>query len=283
MALIPLCTGDPLLDTLRETFAATPLRIPETRVQPLAVLAAAGDNASFRGQLEPLLAGRRRLEIPTGESAMAALAGKRSRSIRWNLGLKILDGFLRGLGLSGTGFAANMQGAEQVSYSFANLLRRFVDLNQLGHALSGRRIRRTNPAAAIFFGSSKYALLVIDSVITSNRFSLHVDRAAKSGFSMDLPAMRQLAATAGTGLALESTTGLDLTFQTATRLTFAFSAVRFYLGPDGSIEAMPPAISHRALSTAGRGARLPAEQVRYSPDRVLFGHRPGLLEWEERA
>jgi hypothetical protein len=151
MALIPLCTGDPLLDTLRETFAATPVRIPETRIQPLSALAATSDNASFRGQLEPLLAGRHGLEVPVAESPMAALAGKRSRSIRWSVGLKILDGFLQGLGLPGGSLAANMRGAERVSYSFANLLRRFVDLNQLGQALSGRRIRRTNPAAAIFF------------------------------------------------------------------------------------------------------------------------------------
>ncbi len=282
MALIPLCTGDPLLDTLRETFAATPVRIPETRIQPLCALAATGDNASFRGQLQALLTGRHGLEIPIAESPMAALAGKRSRAIRWSVGLKILDGFLHGLGLPSGSLAANMQGAERVSYSFANLLRRFVDLNQLGQALSGRRIRRTNPAAAIFFDHGSYALLVIDSVITSDRFSLHVDRAAKSGFSMDLPAMRQVAAMAGTGLALERTTGLDLTFQTPTRLTFAFSAVRFHLGPDGSIQAMPPANPHRALAAAGRGARLPAGPVRYSPERVLFGNRPGLLEWEER-
>lgn len=283
MAWIPLCTGDPLLDTLRETFAATPVRTPETRIQPLSAIAATGDSASFRGQLEPLLADRHSLEVPIAESPMATLTGKRTRSIRWSVGLKILDGFLQGLGLSGSSIAAKMQGGERVSYSFANLMRRFVDVNQLGQALSGRRIERANPAAAIFFDHRKYDLLVIDSAITSNRFSLHVDRAAQSGFFMDLPAMQQLAATAGTGLALESTTGLDLTFQTPTRLTFAFSAVRFYLGPDGSIQSMPPAIPHRALSAAGRGTRLPAGEARYNPERVLFGKRPGLLEWEERS
>jgi len=282
MALIPLCTGDPLLDTLRQTFAATPVRIPETRIQPLCALAAAGDHASFRGQLEALLADRHGLEVPISESALAPLAGTRSRSVGWHLGLKILDGFLQGLGLASGALTGKIQGAEKVSYSFANLVRRFVDLNQLGQALSGRRISRTNPAAAIFFDHSEYALLVIDSVITSNRFTLHVDRTAKTGFSMDLPAMRRLAATADTGLALESTSGLDLTVQAPTRLTFAFAAVRLSLGPDGSVEAMPPASPHRALAAGERGASAPADQVRPSPDRVLFGNLPGLLEWEDR-
>src|SRR5436189_4508932 len=57
LGFLGLCSGDPVVDTLRDVFDANILRIPEERFQPLTVLAAHGETVSFRGALAPLIAG----------------------------------------------------------------------------------------------------------------------------------------------------------------------------------------------------------------------------------
>src|SRR5688572_15137862 len=76
MARLALCGGDPLLETLRDVFDATPLRVPEDRVTTLCVVATDGRHSRFLGAVEPLLSGDGAIDVPAQESLIASLTGK---------------------------------------------------------------------------------------------------------------------------------------------------------------------------------------------------------------
>src|SRR5713101_611181 len=106
MSFFGLCKQDPLLDTLRDTFGANPVRVPEKRILPLCAVAVRGDKTAFRGAFEPLLTGSQKFSLPEwahASSPMANLSDKRSHSVNLGLGLDILGSFLAGFGVPSAG------------------------------------------------------------------------------------------------------------------------------------------------------------------------------------
>ncbi len=118
MPLFKLCNDDQLVKTLHGVFKANIVRIPEARIQPLGAVASTPEGPRFWGYLHELVEGTLEARGAIQESRMADIAGKRSRSVNLDLGLQILDGFLRGFGLPSTGIAAKFAGAKTVSFSF---------------------------------------------------------------------------------------------------------------------------------------------------------------------
>jgi hypothetical protein len=270
MPWLKLCSGDELVDTLTDVFNANIVRVPEARIQPLAVVASRRGKSSFRGELPPLLASP--ITPPSVQtSRMADLSGKRSRRVKLDLGLDILDGFLRGFGVPGAALRQQFEGAAEVSFTFREVERRFVDVNELGQALKNSRIAPDNPAAAIFFGYQPYDFLLVDSAITSREFTIQVEHKQNADFKLDIPAIQDLVAKASASVAVASSAGLDLSFKGPQALGFAFTCLRFALGEDGRILALPP---DQALTRAFGHAEPAGGRVRLSLE-------PALLEWED--
>lgn len=146
MSGLSLCAGDPLLDTLRELFLATPLRVPEQRVTPLAVVAAQGSKARFLGDVESLLTGAdEAIGLELLESRVAPLSSRRSRVVNLDLALEILKGFLPVFGVSVPAITAALAGASHVAFSFDSVTRAYVEVTRLGQRLTGRGLDLRNP------------------------------------------------------------------------------------------------------------------------------------------
>jgi hypothetical protein len=280
MAFLDLCDKDPLVTTLSEVFGANIVRVPEERIQPLSVIASDGSRSSFRGALGPLLVGTP-IQVTSGTSQMADLSGKRSRSVNLQLGLQILQGFLSGFGIPSAGIGAKLQGASEVSFTFKNVTRTYVDPNVLGSALAGRALDRKNPAAAIFLQDGTYTCLVIDSVIASSDFAINVDKKRDESFNLDVPVIQNLVSQAKAGVQVTTTSGLDLIFQGSKSLAFAFTCVRLYLDAHGVITSLPPEASVPALAKRLQELQRSDQVLRYTPDRIQLRSRPGLLSWDE--
>src|SRR5262245_58482552 len=99
MPFFGLCQNDELLKTLLEVFEANIMSVPEERVRPLKVLARLHDKLTFIGELTSLLKGKQDVDVTKSVSQVADISGKRSREVSSEIGLHILDGFLRGFGL----------------------------------------------------------------------------------------------------------------------------------------------------------------------------------------
>lgn len=242
MAFLGLCKDDPLVGTLSEVFGANIVRVPEERIRPLSVVSVCDGRSSFRGELAYLVKDLSPPDLDPSHlntSRMTDLSGKRSRKVSADLGLQILDGFLRGFGVPSAGIQQKLTGASQVSFSFKNVQRMHADVGWLGHTLSGHAIDKSNAAAAICFGEDGCEFLVIDSVITSSDFSISVDRTEGGDFHLDIPAIQQIVTQAQAGVRVSSASSRELTFQGDKQLAFAFSCVRLCLDDDGKIVAMP--------------------------------------------
>jgi hypothetical protein len=278
MSLFGLC-DDPILKRLREVFRASVLKVPEERVVPLGAVAFSGKISCYLGQLKSLLHPDTPLEVDDADfytSEMAGLAGKYTQSTSLDLGMKILEGFLQGFGVGAVALDAAFQGAQEVSFTFAGVQRKFIDISRLGELLTDKRINPGQPAAAVFFGNKPYHLLVIDSVIQSNRFLMRVDKTAGAEIHLDVSAVEKRLGQGKGKLTLAKTSDKEISFQGEKHLTFAFTCVQFYLDANGRIDKIDPVVKEIFLSR--RDAT--GYDIVYSPDRSKLYDLPGLVVWD---
>jgi len=278
MAFLGLCSDDFLITTLRDVFGANPVRVPEMRLAPLVVLASNGRTTSFRGSLAPLLRGAPAFDIDVARSRTANLSGRRSRQVKAEVGLEILEGFLSGMGLPSAAVAAKFAGAKTVSFSFEDVQRVWVDPAIVGLQLSNKVIDAAQPAATIFLDGT-HQFLIVDSTIQSRDFNIKVESASNGGFSLDVPAIQEMVGKVNTALQVSNASSTDITFKGESYLSFAFSCLRLYVDANGKVTSMPPAgnVPTLAGASAAAGER-PATQILYTPDRLLLSTDAGLVD-----
>lgn len=267
MALFNLCSDDYLVKTLSTIFKANIVRIPETRIQPLSVLAATSEKPHFWGDLNELLEDPIPIkDSSVEESLLADISGRRSRNINLDLGLQIMEGFLQGFHLPSTAITAKFKGAKMVSFSFQEVVRYFISPGKLGKLLKGYALDQSNGSNAVFF-NKEAQMLVLDSVITSKDFSISVEKSDSKNFSLDVPAIERIIGQARADVQIASYTGLDLSFKGATPLTFAFTCIELALDDAGRISLKPKS-----------GSAHFDPNPTFEP-KLLFD-KPGMIEWE---
>lgn len=231
---------DPLVSVLKELLRAEILRIPNGEVKPLLVIERAGQQLHTRGKLSRLLTYPERFLVGDGEvqkDYMADLSGVRSRSANLDVGVKIANNFLKGFGVN-SGIESIINGATTLSFSFSNVYKCTFDNGLLGNALKYQTIDKNNPATAGFFANSD--LLVVDSVITSDNFRIHVaddDKVDLSGKAAEIENLFKASAT----LKVEEIAKTTISFKREIPLPFAFTCLKFELDEAGRIVGMPRA------------------------------------------
>ena len=125
-----------MVNTLHKVFKANIVRIPEAKMRPLIVLAFTPEKPHFWGYLDEFTES----PIPNYESAlkeskMADISGKRSKDVKAELGLQILEGFLKGYNLPSSAISSNFTGAKTVSFSFLEVVRYFISPGKIGGIL----------------------------------------------------------------------------------------------------------------------------------------------------
>jgi hypothetical protein len=274
MAFLKLCRGDPIVDTLTDVFHANIIRVPEERYAPLIVLAARGDIVSFRGKLSNLIGGSAPAFPQPTNSQMTEVTGKKSRSVNVDLGLSILDGFLKGFGIPSMGVQSTFKGVKKVSYTFNSVVRKYLDVGEIGDLLVGTVVNEKNPAAAIFFGDDPYRFLVIDSIVTSSQFTIAVEDSGDAKVKFDVPAVQKLIGDAKVGVTVVSETGYDLSFSGPQQLAFAFTCQEFLLDADGRVTKLIPDSEPRILGfqVMAEIETEPVERV----ELVMLSNHPGM-------
>lgn len=240
--MLTLCPEDPLLTLLRDAFPdAHVLSRPQRRLRPLTTLAAQPGNLVRRphirplGDLNPLL--RAPVELPRRRSDPSPnFSGRRTRSVDAKLGLRLLTGFLESLGVDPELVTGAFQGAEGLSFSFADVRHYHVDVNALGKALRGAALDPSSPSARPLLDGEE-GLYIVDSTLTSSAFTVQVTSGLDAGVSIQLPTQSALAQ-AGAALRYVSDDKRTLSFSGEVGLTFAFTALGVTLGSGGRIDSI---------------------------------------------
>jgi hypothetical protein len=246
-------------------------------VKPLSVLAAHGDRTAFRGQaIGPLLVGAPKISVDVAESTMGSVSGKKTRSVSVDFGLSILSSVLKGFNLPETGIENKFEGATEVSFSFGDVVRQFVDKGELGLGLKGHHLDPGQPASAIFFGNDPWECLLIDSTIASSDFTINVTKTSSNDFKIDVGAIQAIVDKANVGVKVTNASDLAITFEGAKRLSFAFSCVRLFLAADGRIQVIEEDTVKKQLKGAGGSTLVEVAE----PKNVLITPAPAMVEIE---
>lgn len=271
MGFFRICKND-ITDLLKETFNAFPLRVPETRMQPLVVMGQKGSKMDFRGQLQYFLKDGQPIAVDIQESTMADASLKRSQSISLNFGLKILEGFLSGFGMAPAPIGASLKGVRDISFSFTNSVRRYIDPAQLGSVLRGRHIDLQHGSLGVFKGEDPYQMLLVSDAIVSKSFTLNIEKVNENEFDASLPELQPYLADVDAKVKVDIQSGKSITFEGEAYLTFAFSCL--LLEMDRETGAL--AIGETVRSKGVRGEQ---EATSYAVlDEDDF--EPGLIEIE---
>jgi hypothetical protein len=272
------CKNDPLVDTLRKTFRAVPIRVPEARVAPLVVFLLQGGRFHFAGPLQDLVTTRtaaRLAELDPKPSPMADLKETRSGDVDVDLGLKILDGFLRGFSVSGCLPAVKAQFAQVVSVSFAflHVERSAVPLTAIGRVLVDRAFEVQHPLINDALSRvDRPEFFVVDSTIASRDFT--ITASTKSAAELKLQAAKiQDLVDVSAKVKVTSKSKRELTFAGPQQLPFAFTCCRVNFDKSGGDIRLAPYVGKAAFARPGRANEEPLQNA------VPTSHVE-LVEWE---
>lgn len=234
MGFFRICRND-TTSMLRDLFNATPLKVPESRVKPLIVIAEKKGKSDFRGELKHLMKEGVTFELATQESVVTDVSLEKTKSIGFDIGFDILSGFFQGFGIPGGAIKSAMKNAKQISLSFKNVRRIWIDKNELGGALRGKQIDMTHPSMAPFLGEDKHQMLLISDAIVSNGFAINVDKSASGDFDIQLPEIEGIVKDANAKVNVAKTGKNSITFEGEDFLTFAFSCIQLQVMDGGSL------------------------------------------------
>ncbi len=268
-----ICQND-TTDVLRDLFNATPLRTPEAAVQPLLVIAEKGGKTERRGDLRHLLSGDNSLTYSQKDDLVTNVNLQKTRSVDWEFGAKLLDGFFQGFNMPSASLGAKLSGAKEVSLSFNNVRRRWIDKNELGSALRGKIFDLQHPSVGIFLGEDPWNLLLVTDVIASNGFAINIERSGGVDFNVDVPAIQGILTDTNAKVSAKKTGNNSIAFEGADFLTFAFSCVKLELNPRTGALGVGVTVATRNAKT-GKMEEVPAP-VELDDDYF----EPGLLEWD---
>lgn len=275
MPFFRLCSSDPLMTTLVDTFGANALRIPDTRLQPMGLLAYQNGEASWWGDLEDVLVGGR-LDLPDadsrGEGPVPQLEGTWSQETSAKVGFNILSGFLSAFGIPGGEVEARTRGVTSVAFAFLNVRRKWVKVADVGRAVGRKRIDPSGAATKIFFQEDPYFPLLITDVITCNQFAIDVGRSATRAASLDVDAIKSYVGELKVDVAIKASSKTRMTFEGPDMLTFAYTCYPLLVESSGAFSIGGGSVLAPVLGIIEGGEHSD------EPSPFLLGESPGLVE-----
>jgi hypothetical protein len=257
---------------LRDTFSATPLKVPEERMKPLMVLASVDDETKFRGELKFLLKDTSAFNLPVQSTIVSDVSTQRTGTMDADVGFSILDGFFKSLNFNSVALGFVLKGVKQMSLSFTNVQRQWIDLGALGQAVGRNNIDTENASLAVFVGEDAADMLLVTDAIVSNSFSINDESGSDTAFDASIPLIEKFVADGKLAVKVAKTSKTTITFTNATPLTFAFSCVKL------EYDAATGKVAIRENVTPKRGL-LPGDPERFTPHVLLDENEamPGML------
>lgn len=255
---------DPVFGMIHEALQANVLSVPDGRIRPLSVIERPRTgSAKYRTTLAHVV--REASDVSLNETyletePMANISGEHTQDMNIDLGLEMLAGYLRGFGVTLPNLKLHFRGIQRVSFSFENVQRVWADNGLLAQELRDKHIER-NAVTEGFFGLLPTKLLLVDSIITSNDFSIHATETTDDGFTFNPTPIAETLEGTGSDLGVYVRNQRTLTFRGNAELPFAFTCVQLRLDKAGKIVEMPPFVKKvRRLMRSDRAEEWEKEQ-----------------------
>lgn len=268
-------------DLLRNTFHATPVTPPESTIQPLFVLSRTDGKISRRGDLKFLFPKKyhKALNLEFSHNRVADTALQRTQKVDIGMGVQIMGALLQGFQIDTAPVTAALRGAKEISFSFTNIERVSVDVNELGAVLSGKHLDLQNASAKIFLGTeSPSEMLLVTDVLSSNMMAINTESTNSQDFKINLDALESAIASADLKVKVKKQQNQSIVFQGEAALTFAFSCIRVYVDGQTGALTLGESIEVRAAREERGLEMAPPKQeyVQLDDDAMT----PGFLSWD---
>jgi hypothetical protein len=275
--LRPCRKEDPLLKIVRDTYHAQPVGAPRGDVDFLHVLVDRG-NGTFApwGPLAALLTRQPPLDQvlgPPKPQVAHDLSGKQSGSVRLSAGLEILGALLTAFGVPVPGVEASFESTRALSFRFSRVTERLTTAAELGNALHGRRLRKSNVASRLL--TEKGTALIITSVLESPELvvSAHSTRGANAGVKI-LP-IKEAIDIGEADLEAQVRRGKELVLTSQSPAVFGFRCLRLDISQDGDLDGV--GLGPKRVVVSALSQQLPiiyaSEPGGLDPDSITSGRR----------
>lgn len=227
-----ICRND-ITDHIREHFGANPVRIPESRIQPLGVLEIRDNQPKFLGTFPYLVKGDFPYDIPILDSRLAEVSDVKTKKVEVEFGFRILDNFLKAFSMDPAAVGTAIKNTQKLAFSFSNVHRKYIDVLQLGKILSENDIYgdQDNFIVSGILRDDDLKLGLITDVMVSNNFSFSTYRDNESASEIDIPLIQEYVSDLEVALEVKKTSESEVKFEGREPLTFAFSCVEITIDP----------------------------------------------------
>ena len=130
------------------------------------------------------------------------------------------------------GFKEALQSAKEVSFSFGEVLERYVDLLAMGGQLAGTTVQKNNLIITPIIKDPEAELLLVDSVLASKQFQVQAEKMMANETELELGPLKEVVQLEDTKVAIKKDQGRQLGFTGEHYLTFAFSCGRLHIDPE---------------------------------------------------
>ncbi|GAA4271505.1 hypothetical protein U6A24_13040 [Aquimarina gracilis] len=231
--MMRICKNN-ITDQIRDLFDANPLKVPEARIQPLCMLEVKEQKPKYLGEFRFLVKDGFQHNIEIKTSPVSQVSNVKTKKIDFKIGFDILGNFIKAFGLDPAAVGASIKGTKKLSFSFGNVIRKYIDTLELGHILVSNDI--TGDPDNMFIEeitqNKDVKLALITDVLTSTDFSLSTYRDNTTGTEINIPLIQQYLANIDTNLTVEKVSENEIKFKGETPLTYAFTCVEITIDPE---------------------------------------------------
>ncbi|GAA4278732.1 gasdermin [Aquimarina mytili] len=227
-----ICKND-ITDQIRDLFDANPLRIPEARIQPMCMLEIQNHKPKYLGEFRFLVKDGFNHPIEINTSTVAQVSNVKTKKIDFKIGFDILGNFIKAFGIDPAAVGASIKGTSKMSFSFGNVVRKYIDTLELGHVLVSNDIKGDPDNMFIQEISEKkeVKLALITDILTSTDFSLSTYKDNTTEAEINIPLIQEYLANVDTNLTIEKMSENEVKFKGDTPLTYAFTCVEINIDP----------------------------------------------------
>lgn len=270
MAFTSLCSSDPLLDFIRSTYGATPLRVPDQRFQPLVLFIVQSRRARYLGTLTEIAEDEAWRPPRLTSNELAQVSSVSSSDIGWAAATEILGPFISStLGIDVAPAKASLSGAgkdaEAVRIGIGKSRRTMVNPFAIAQSIKGRSHRIPGNLS-----TEKQDIYIIDCVLVANELTLELVGANSEKVAISLEAKLVGKAKADQCLRANS----KLTITGTTRTPFAFTCLKVETDDAGFIQQISVGNDQPRLNA------VPVASITNIP-RPLLGNPNELLAFDE--
>ncbi len=223
-----------ITDQIRDLFDANPLKVPEARIQPLCMLEIKDQKPKYLGEFKFLVKDGLQHTIPIKTAPVSQVSDVKTKKIDFKIGFDILGNFIKAFGLDPAAVGASIKGSKKLSFSFGNVVRKYVDTLELGHILVSNDIKGDpdNMFIEDIANNKDIKLALITDVLTSTDFSLSTYKDNTTGAEINIPLIQKYLANIDTKLTVEKVSENEVKFKGETPLTYAFTCVEINIDPE---------------------------------------------------